>query len=1113
MNTGHGTRGIRLIGGLIVLAGLAAGVHPAGAAWFDESRLTHDDATSYMPPNNSWAVAGDDAGNVHVVWFDMRDGNAEIYYKRFDGSAWTPDERLTFDDATSGDPSVAAYGDGVVHVVWHDLRDGNFEIYHKVYDGTVWSPDERLTYANNTSWNPSVAVGPDSSVHVVWHDTRDGFTEIYYKKYDGVSWGPDIRLTVAAYVSQNPSVAVDDAGNVHVVWNDFRYYTSKVYYKKFDGVSWGPDIRLTDEDGLAQAPCIAAGPGGKLHVVTEDYRDGNYEIYYKEFDGSTWSPDQRLTEDAAVSGSPNIAAGPDGRLHVVWHDRRTPNFQIYYKCYNGSSWEPDFQITLEAGDSKFPSIAVAADSILHAVWQDRRDGNYEIYWTRTYRTVHVDSLAGANFLFEVDVRLRMEGESDVAASNIVVHSSELITCDFNLWEASVGSWDVVLDNPDGKSDTLFEAFRVLGLGDLEVYSISPDSGIWGGVVHIDSIIGNGFNDSTAVRLEISGQPDLIAGNVEVFAPTRITCDFDLSVAYPGYWDLIAANPDGQADTIAAAFEVVGLSKPVIYYIVPDYGKGGESVHISDLSGAHFSAPARVLLAKASEADVEAVNVTVESPERITCDIALPLGASGSWDVIVKNPDAQADTLAAAFEIFPGPWSADLVLCTGASDARLSRPNGRCLAVDPADNVHVVWYDYRNGSAEIYYRRFDGTTWGPEKRLTKSLSGAECPSIAADPAGNIHVVWTDFRDGNWEIYYKMYDGVSWGPDTRLTVAEDDSRMPAIAADRAGNLHVVWYDARYSEWWDVFYKKYDGAWSADTMISNSGASAYSALPAVAVDEDFNVHTAWYDSRYGADEILYRKFNGSIWEPEVRISDAWGDSWSPSIATVGQRVYIAWHDGRYGGYEIMLREFNGAAWGPEQRVTHADGVSGNSCLAPDDSGYVHLVWHDNRDGNTEIYYKRFNGATWTADLRLTAAPLESQRPFIASDAKGRLHVVWQDRRLGYYAIYYKSKDPSSMASVRPEDTVEATHLAVRVMPNPLNGNGLIEFSLPAAARARLAVYDIAGRAVWDMDLGEEAAGSHRIEWPGCDRDGRPVSTGVYFIKVISPAGTSTAKVVVLR
>jgi hypothetical protein len=148
-----------------------------GATWGSDNRLTNDAATSSY---SSVAAAGD---AVHVVWSDLRDGHWEVYYKHSTdgGTTWSADLRLTNDAAASTYPSVAAAGP-VVHVVWWDGRDGNEEIYDKrsTDGGAAWGSDTRLTNDLASSrWSSVAVAGP--AVHVVWSDTRDGNYEIYYK--------------------------------------------------------------------------------------------------------------------------------------------------------------------------------------------------------------------------------------------------------------------------------------------------------------------------------------------------------------------------------------------------------------------------------------------------------------------------------------------------------------------------------------------------------------------------------------------------------------------------------------------------------------------------------------------------------------------------------------------------------------------------------------------------------------------------------------------------------------------------------------------------------------------------------------------------------------------
>jgi len=97
-----------------------------GLTWEPDLRLTNDRSDSDLP---SVAASG---SNVHVVWNDTRDGNEEIYTKRSTdwGTTWGPDTRLTNDGAWSTHPTIAT-SELKVHVVWYDTRDGNNEIYYK----------------------------------------------------------------------------------------------------------------------------------------------------------------------------------------------------------------------------------------------------------------------------------------------------------------------------------------------------------------------------------------------------------------------------------------------------------------------------------------------------------------------------------------------------------------------------------------------------------------------------------------------------------------------------------------------------------------------------------------------------------------------------------------------------------------------------------------------------------------------------------------------------------------------------------------------------------------------------------------------------------------------
>jgi uncharacterized membrane protein len=85
---------------------------------------------------------------------------------------------------------------------------------------------------------------------------------------------------------------------------------------------------------------------------------------------------------------------------------------------------------------------------------------------------------------------------------------------------------------------------------------------------------------------------------------------------------------------------------------------------------------------------------------------------------------------------------------------------RIAAAHDDNTIYIVWHDYRDGNAEVYYAKMTDGLFGvtPENhRLTHDPATSLYPRVTVDPDDNVHVVWGDDRDGNSEIYYKfMYN---------------------------------------------------------------------------------------------------------------------------------------------------------------------------------------------------------------------------------------------------------------------------------------------------------------------------------------------------------------------
>jgi autotransporter-associated beta strand protein len=91
---------------------------------------------------------------------------------------------------------------------------------------------------------------------------------------------------------------------------------------------------------------------------------------------------------------------------------------------------------------------------------------------------------------------------------------------------------------------------------LAITSISPASGLTGTTVTAD-ITGTKLSANTAIRLRQAGRADIPGTSVQLLNATTLRCQFNLTGAASGLWNLIATNPDTETYTLPDAFTITG----------------------------------------------------------------------------------------------------------------------------------------------------------------------------------------------------------------------------------------------------------------------------------------------------------------------------------------------------------------------------------------------------------------------------------------------------------------------------------------------------------------------------------------------------------------------------
>jgi len=162
---------------------------------------------------------------------------------------------------------------------------------------------------------------------------------------------------------------------------------------------------------------------------------------------------------------------------------------------------------------------------------------------------------------------------------------------------------------------------------------------------------------------------------------------------------------------------------------------------------------------------------------------------------------------------------------------------------------------------------------------------------------------------------------------------------------------------------------------------------------------------------------------------------------------------------------------------------------------------------DGVNDANFARWDGATWSV---------------VGGGVNGQIHdfVVFDDKLYlsGEFSVVGES--PSARFAVWDGTTIlqapgppsPSVYLSAAA-PNPFNPATTVQFSLAQGAHVRLDVFDVRGHRVRTLVDHWTAAGSHAATWNGRDGAGRPMSAGLYMLRLQAAGEVRTTKVALVE
>lgn len=480
-----------------------------------------------------------------------------------------------------------------------------------------------------------------------------------------------------------------------------------------------------------------------------------------------------------------------------------------------------------------------------------------------------------------------------------------------------------------------------------------------------------------------------------------------------------------------------------------------------------------------------------------------------------------------------------------------------IVPDGAGGAIIAWCSNANPflvNEDIYVQRVDASgvvlwTAGGVAVCTATQRQLN-PVLVSDETGGAFVAWRDSRAGELtnDIYVQRVNasGVTqWTPDgVAVCTAANNQFGLGMALDGAGGAILSWADGRIDVDINIYAQRVDvsGAtqWTNDGVVL-CAAGLHQLNPVIVSDGAGGAIVAWDDGRDGtyqapAEDIFTQRVDASgavQWTADgVPVASLAKTQKEPVMLPDGAGgAIIAWSDSRdsainkLGIYAQRLDASGAAQWTANGvAVCSYAGSKSQLKIASDGAGGAVVAWLDRRytlghESQNDIFAGRVTSSgvrPWSLNgVSVCIAPNSQTSPCIVAKADGGTLVAWQDFRSGTTNdIYALPVDAQGTAPTGVGDTplVPAGVLATNY-PNPFAAETNITVSLANDANVNLDVFDVAGRSVRTVRLGQMAAGSTDIKFDGIGNDGRPLASGVYFCRVHAAGQVATRKIVITR